>query len=171
MSVLFVQKDVNGLSRGTAVEAATPTTAHVQAAAMVKSSVGFCVKPLGSHDVVVVDRSDVDPMHPDDPRLTSAAQICSSAILVDRLPDGQKVRLSVNKVNWPRCELMIVVDDRHIGDSYILDEIAMAIDKASRTGIVDSNFGDPIKIALNRDYITDDAIMMALSRRLKVMKK
>ena len=112
-AIRFLQVEFNGMAPGTLMVSAEPTTAHLQARAMVGTpEPGTYHRALGDNEVHWVPsfKGILGDHHPLDPRNTAPAYITEVHIGEDTLPGGKVVKWSVDRTHWPECRLVICVN-------------------------------------------------------------
>lgn len=117
--IKYIQVEFNGLKPGTLVVRAEPTTAHLQARAMVGVPVpGMYYQALGDDEVHWVPsfKGILDNHHPLDPRKSAPAYITEVQFGEDILPGIKGVKWSVDRSNWPECKLMVCIDPQRTVD-------------------------------------------------------
>ena len=132
MTVYYLQKEYEGLPKGTPMVATSPTNDHHLAKAMLGGNVvptGY-YKLLGSDDssVHAIPRFEniVDEVHP---QCLTRIGVCvldleATKVDVDRLPTGESFRVIVLREH-PRARIVVVLDDRQCAINRVTaDEIA-----------------------------------------------
>lgn len=133
MTVYYLQKEYEGLPKGTPMVACQPTADHHLAKAMLGGNViptGY-YKLLGSDEtgeVHAIPRFEniVDEVHP---QCLTRIGVCvldldATKVDVDRLPTGESFRVIVLREH-PRARIVVVLDDRQCAINRVTaDEIA-----------------------------------------------
>lgn len=112
-AIRFLQVEFNGMAPGTLMVPAEPTTAHLQARAMVGTPIpGNYYRAIGDDEVhwvptfenILADHHHLDPRH------HAPAYITEVHIDEDKLPGGKVVTWSTDHTNWPKCRLCVCIN-------------------------------------------------------------
>ena len=110
---MFLQKDYEGLKAGTLMVEAKPTTAHLQAKAMLRGDVeptGYWALPGQPDEVYAIPRFKMllDERHPEDPYFKCPGTYNSITYGVDKLTEDFMIVL--DKHQYPLINIQVVMD-------------------------------------------------------------
>ena len=112
-AIRFLQVEFNGMAPGTLMVSAEPTTAHLQARAMVGTPIpGTYHRAIGDDEVhwVPTFENILGDHHPQDPRYNAPAYITEVRIDEDTLPGGKAITWDSDRTNWPACRLVVCIN-------------------------------------------------------------
>lgn len=114
--VYYLHKEYNGMPVGTPMLRTEPTSAHLQARAMLKNDVtpgGYFKCPPSDvvHWIPFFDNI-IENVHPNDPRITGPFLYKGYECTVDRLPNLHNLHVHLVK-EYPYTKLVFVLDDRY----------------------------------------------------------
>jgi hypothetical protein len=135
MSTYYLQQNYANLPKGIALELTDPTSAHLQARALLRNSNPYPVsyyRVLGSDEIYALEPYLVNKVHPDDPSRTGVVIVNSVRIDIDRLREKGDFKVGF-EIKYPQATLFAIIDDRDIPEALLVLkslEISPLIEKA-----------------------------------------
>lgn len=112
--VFYLQDAYGELPAGLPMVKTQPTSAHLQANALLRHETRIAVeyfRPIGDDHVYALEYGQLDTVHPKDPSRVGLHVISDVKIECDRLTEVGSVTFSIER-SFPIATLVVVVDDR-----------------------------------------------------------